>query len=183
MCTFLKKLGFSLLFMATASTAFGQDTPTPSYNDPNKVFMGLGFGLDYGGIGAKIEYLPIKNIGVFAGLGYNLSELGWNVGASYKIKATERLSVNPMILYGYNAVIKVDGAPQYDMVSYGMTYGVNLDIYVGKKGNKISAGLFVPVRSEKFNDNYDAVKNDRYVKMDSELFPITVGVGYNWRLN
>lgn len=169
--------------MTMALPAFAQDTPTPSYNDPNKVYMGLGFGLDYGGLGAKIEYLPVKNIGLFAGLGYNLAEAGWNIGASYKIKTSERLSINPTAFYGYNGVLKVDGASEFDMVSYGVTFGVNFDIYVGKKGNKITAGLNVPIRSQKFNDNYDAVKNNPLIKMDNEILPIAIGVGYNWRLN
>lgn len=42
----------------------------------NQVYLGLGMGLDYGGVGAKVEYLPIKNVGVFAGLGFNLLSVG-----------------------------------------------------------------------------------------------------------
>jgi len=183
MNTLFKKLSVGFLFMAAISTASAQDTPPKSSSDSNQVYMGLGFGLDYGGIGAKIEYLPVKNIGVFAGLGYNIDGAGWNVGASYKIKTTERLSINPVVFYGYNGVLKVDGASEYDMVSHGVTFGVNLDIHVGKNGNKITAGLYVPVRSQKFRDNYDMVKDDPYISMNNELLPIAVGVGYNWRLN
>lgn len=180
---FFKKLSFSLLFMAATSTAFAQDTPTQTPKEPNNVYMGLGLGLDYGGMGAKIEYLPVENIGVFAGLGYNLETAGWNVGASYKLWASERLSINPMAMYGYNGVLKVDGISEYDMVSYGVTFGVNLDIYVGKKGNKISTGLYVPIRSKKFMDNYDAAKEDYRVVMNNELLPVAIGVGYNWKIN
>lgn len=181
MNTLIKKLSFSLLFMATAS--FAQDIPTQNQNNSGKIYMGLGIGLDYGGVGAKLEYLPIENVGLFAGLGYNLYSAGFNVGASYKIKASERFSINPTAFYGYNGVIKVEGASEYDMVSYGVTFGVNLDIYVGKKGNKITTGLYVPIRSKKFSDNYDDVKNDYRVEMQAELIPIAVGVGYNWKLN
>lgn len=181
MINFIKKLSFSLLFIATAS--FAQDVPTQNQNNSGKVYMGLGLGLDYGGVGAKLEYLPIENVGIFAGLGYNLYSAGFNVGASYKIKAGERVSFNPTAFYGYNGVIKVEGASEYDMVSYGVTFGVNIDIHVGKKGNKITAGLFVPIRSKKFSDNYDEVKNDHRIEMETELIPIAVGVGYNWKLN
>ncbi len=183
MNTVLKKLGLGCLLMLSTFTAFAQETTPEKKNDFNQVYMGVGFGLDYGGFGAKIEYLPVKNIGIFAGLGYNLKEAGWNIGASYKIRATERLSVNPIAFYGYNGVLKVDGASEYDMVSYGVTFGINLDIYVGQKGNKISTGLFVPIRSKKFMDNYDMVKDDPYISMDNELIPIAVTVGYNWKLN
>lgn len=181
MINFIKKLSFSLLFIATAS--FAQDVPTQIQNNSGKVYMGLGFGLDYGGMGAKIEYLPVENVGLFAGLGYNLYSAGFNVGASYKINAGERVSFNPTVFYGYNGVLKVEGASEYDMVSYGVTFGINLDIHVGKNGDKITAGLFVPIRSKKFSDNYDDVKNDYRVEMKAELIPIAVGLGYNWKLN
>ena len=66
----------------------------------NQVYLGLGMGLDYGGVGAKVEYLPVKNVGVFAGLGFNLLSVGWNVGATYKIMSDKKVSINPMVFYG-----------------------------------------------------------------------------------
>jgi len=137
----------------------------------------------YGVIGAKVEYLPIKNVGVFGSLGYNLLNVGWNVGAIYKIMPDKKVSINPMVFYGSNGGSKIDGAPEYDMTSYGVTAGVNVDIKMGNKGNKLSARLFVPFRSKKFMDNYDAIKNDYRVTIQTELLPIAVGVGYNFKLN
>ncbi|WP_410881454.1 hypothetical protein [Myroides sp. DW712] len=182
MITLLKRWSMSLLFLTAASTAFAQDATKPE-KEFNKVYGGLGFGLDYGGFGAKIEYLPIEEIGVFAGVGYNLEEAGWNVGVSYKLKVSKRVSLNPLVMYGYNAVLQVDGASEYNMVSYGTTFGANVDIYVGNRGDKISAGLYVPIRSKKFMDNYDEVKDSSYIEMKNELWPIAIGVGYNWKLN
>jgi len=148
-----------------------------------QVYLGLGMGLDYGGIfGGKIEYLPVKNFGLFGGLGYNLLSAGWNVGATYKILPEKNVSPNLMLFYGYNGISKVDGAPQYEMTSYGMTIGANLDIKTGSKGNKLSVGLFVPIRSQKFMDNYDALKNDPRIEIKSDLMPIAISVGYNFIL-
>src|SRR5690606_7025441 len=94
---------FSMLCMAT--TGYAQDENT------TKLYGGLGMGLDYGGIvGAKIEYLPIKNLGFFAGAGYNLLSAGWNVGGSYNIFFIVQLSCNPVAVYGYNGVSLVEGA-------------------------------------------------------------------------
>ena len=39
---------------------------------PKKIYLGVGGGLDYGGLGVKFEFLPIKHFGVFVGAGYNL---------------------------------------------------------------------------------------------------------------
>ncbi|HLV46958.1 MAG TPA: hypothetical protein VKY32_07945 [Flavobacterium sp.] len=166
---------FSMLFMAT--TGYAQDENT------TKLYGGLGMGLDYGGIaGAKIEYLPIKNLGFFAGAGYNLLSAGWNVGVSYKIFLNEKLSINPMAFYGYNGVSIVEGASHYNMTSYGATVGANVDIKMGNKGNKLSAGLFVPFRSKKFMDNYDAMKNDSRISIENGLLPVAFSVGFNFAL-
>ena len=157
--------------------------PKVCAQEKNQIYIGLGLGFDYGGIGAKIEYLPVKHIGIFGSLGYNILDVGWNLGATYKIMPDKKVSVNPMVFYGYNGGSKISGAPEYDMISYGFTAGVNVDIKMGKKGNKLSAGLFVPFRSQKFMDNYDAIKNDYRITMETELLPIAVGVGYNFKLN
>jgi len=166
----LKKfcLIFILLFMM--SQLYGQ-----------KVYMGLGAGLDHGGIfGGKIEYLPIKYLGLYGGLGYNLLSLGWNAGATFKIMPEKRVSPNLMVFYGYNGVSKVYNAAEYEMLSYGVTFGGNLDFKFGAKGNKLSIGLFVPIRTQKFMDNYDLMKNDPNIELKNDLLPIAISIGYNW---
>jgi len=165
---------FFLLFLGSHTT-FGQNN--------QQVYFGLGMGLDYGGLfGGKIEYLPVKNFGLYGGLGYNLLSVGWNVGATYKILPDKNVSPNLMLFYGYNGVTKVEGAPEYEMTSYGVTIGGNLDIKVGRKGNKLSVGLFVPIRTQKFKDNYDAMKNDPRIELKNELMPIAISIGYNFAL-
>ena len=149
-------------------------------NAQSKVYLGPGMGFDYGGLlGGKIEVLPIKQFGFFGGIGYNLLSVGWNVGTTCKISPDKRVSPNLMLFYGYNAVLKVEGASALNKTSYGVTFGGNLDIKVGSKGNKISVGLFIPIRSKSFRDHYDAAKNSPYIEMKNDLLPIAVGVGYN----
>src|SRR5690606_34905330 len=133
--------------------------------EENQVYLGLGLGFDYGGIGAKIEYMPVKHVGIVGSLGYNIINVSWNDGATYKIMLDKKVYVIPMVYYGYNGGSKISGAREYDMISYGFTAGLNVAIKTGKKGNKLSAGLFVPFRSQKFMDNYDAIKNDYRIKI------------------
>ena len=171
----LKSISLVLILSIAGNNVFAQ-------SNEQKVFFGPGIGFDYGGIGGKIEYLPAKHFGLFGGLGYNLYKIGWNLGTTCKILPDEKVSPNLMVFYGYNAVSVVKGASQYDMTSYGVTIGANLDISVGRKGNKLSVGLFVPFRSEKFTDNYDAVKANPNIEITSELMPIGVSFGYNFKL-
>ena len=163
---------FALLL--TGSHIFGQFME-------QRVFAGLGYGLDYGGFGGKIEYVTAKNIGVFAGLGYNHISAGWNAGATLKILPNKTISVNPMVFYGYNGgVSKIKNAPEYEMISLGATAGFNMDIMLGRK-SKFSVGLFVPFRSRKFRDNYQAMKNDPAVHITNELVPVSFSVGYSYK--
>jgi hypothetical protein len=136
--------------------------------------------LDYGGFGAKLELLPAKHFGLFAGLGYNLLSVGVNFGATLKIAPDQTVSFNPMIFYGYNGVIVIKGVSGYDMTSYGITIGGNLDIKVGLRGNKFSLGLFAPIRSQKFKDHYDALKKDPRIDWKNELPPIAFSIGFNF---
>ena len=144
-----------------------------------RVRMGLGFGLDYGGLGAKMEFLPIKHWGIFGGLGYNFLSVGWNVGTTIKMLPDKKISPNLMAFYGYNGVIKIEGA-SYGTVSYGVTLGANLDIAVSSKGHKISIGVFAPIRSNEFMDEYNDMKRSSFFNIKNELSPIAISIGFNY---
>ena len=64
-----KNVFIILVLMFMGSHIYGQSG--------QKAYLGLGAGLDYGGLGAKVEYLPIKNFGLFGGLGFNILSVGW----------------------------------------------------------------------------------------------------------
>ena len=168
---------FALLFMG--SHIYGQEEQVYYEQSYQKTYLGIGFGLDYGGLGGKFEYLPIKNFGIFGGLGYNLLTIGWNAGATFKILPDNRISPNLMAFYGYNAVLKVEGASQHNKTSNGLTIGANLDIK-SNNGNKWSIGLFVPIRSSEFMDHYNSLKDDSDIEMKSGLMPILFSIGYNF---
>jgi len=56
-----------------------------SLSKPHQLFLGIGAGLDYGGIGIKTEFVTSDNLSFFAGTGYNLLDLAYNAGVIYKI--------------------------------------------------------------------------------------------------
>jgi len=181
-------LVISLVFFAgkSVSQEVGSAPGTAALKYKQRVYGGLGIGLDYGGVlGAKIEYLPIKNLGLFGGVGFNLLTVGWDAGVSYKISPDKSVSPNLMVFYGCNGVSMVegDGYSHYEMVSYGVTFGGNLDFKIGRKGNTWSIGLFVPLRSQKFKDNYEAMKNDKNLEFKKNLLPVAFSFGYNILIN
>ncbi|MDR0754317.1 MAG: hypothetical protein LBF04_02900 [Prevotellaceae bacterium] len=163
---------------------FGAINYTYAQTESQDIYLGLGIGFDYGGIGGKIEYLPTKHFGLFGGLGHNMLSVGWNMGATYKILPDRKASPNLTVLYGYNGTyIGEDSyAEKYNMTSYGFTFGATIDVKT-KNGNKWSFGLFFPIRSSKFKRNYDAAKNDPEVNHLFEVdMPIGISAGYNFKL-
>lgn len=171
-------LSITMFFSLICSSVFAQSEENS--NQPY-VYLGIGSGFDYGGlIGGKLEFLPVKQFGLFAGAGYNLLSLGWNVGGAFKILPDKKVSPNLMLMYGYNAVFvgSDEYTEQYEMTSYGVTAGVNIDVKLGKR-NKLSAGLFIPFRSSKFKENYDNAKADEHISL-TPLLPVQFSVGFNW---
>jgi hypothetical protein len=180
----MKKILLMIVVATTMATPLWAQSGDgkPDIASKNSMYLGLGGGFDYGGFGGRLEFLPTSHFGLFGGLGYNLLSVGWNLGASYKFLPNAKVSPTVCAFYGYNAVLKVENAEEYNITSYGVTFGGGVNIKLGRRGNMLSINLFVPIRSEKFKDNYDAVKNDPRIEMKSELLPIGISVGYNFRI-
>src|SRR5688500_2681995 len=84
----------------------------PNYvpeEEPSMVNFGLGIGLSYGGIGARLEFLPVQNFALFAGAGFNFHKVGFNAGGIVRFLPEKRACPILMGMYGYNGVIVVVG--------------------------------------------------------------------------
>lgn len=92
--------------------------------------IGLGAGFDFGGFGGNVLVYPSKNFGLFAGVGYVIAGVGYNIGAKYRLvskKETAKVFPFAVAMYGYNAAIGVSDAKQYNKFFYGTTTGFGLD--------------------------------------------------------
>jgi hypothetical protein len=88
LCAILVSSGF-------CSTAQIQKDKVVVNTDYSKFHLGLGAGMDYGGLGFKAEYLPIKYLGIFGGVGYNLKDPGLNAGIHFR--PFPMLNLNPLL--------------------------------------------------------------------------------------
>jgi hypothetical protein len=79
----------------------------------NRATAGLGFGLDYGGIGANVTVYPQKNIGLFAGVGYAFAGLGYNAGVKLRLTPKKRFTPFFTAMYGYNTAVIVSNNSMY----------------------------------------------------------------------
>ncbi|HTN45976.1 MAG TPA: hypothetical protein VL098_06470 [Flavipsychrobacter sp.] len=143
-------------------------------------FMGFGIGMDFGGIGCKVEFVPVPYVGIFAGLGFNFQQIGFNGGLSFKALPHKRLTPTLQTMYGYNAVIMIAGAAKYNKTYYGPSVGVGLDWKVGKNNNKLFAGIYHPFRSQAYHDDLARVKADPGIEMKSEPGAVTASIGFNF---
>jgi hypothetical protein len=182
-----RKWSAVLLLLVVSSSLYAQaeENGVNPAGEEKSVYVGMGSGFDYGGgMGGKVEYLPVRQVGAFLAVGYNFLSLGWNLGATCKLIPDKKVSPNLVVMYGYNAIFKgADSyAEKYNMTSLGLTVGVSLDVKVGSDDNKWSVGLFLPFRSRKFMDNYEKVKSDPNMEVKFGLIPVGISCGYNLKL-
>lgn len=188
------KLKGLLLFMGMGlggRPAMAQQLKGPDIDYVSKVHVGLGFGMEYGGMGPRVEYLPVKYVGIFGGAGYNFQSLGFNAGIALRPLPDAKIQPIAMFMYGYNGVIKIDGNSHslafvgLDGISktyYGPSVGLSGELKVGKHGNRLYAAIWRPFRSKEFEDNYDKMKASPYVTQKNEVLPVTFSIGFNWAL-
>jgi len=138
----------------------------PEFN--SRVSLGLGLGLDYGGIGIKVSLFPAKPIGAFLGIGNNSVETAFNLGIDWKFKYMKRTSGFIACMYGYNAVTDINEGSTF----YGLSAQVGARIGIGKEKNYISLGLILPVTRD---SEFKELKNIDYA-------PLLFSFGLNFGL-
>jgi hypothetical protein len=148
--------------------------------------LGIGLGMDYGGIGGSLLIYPQQNIGIFGGVGYAFAGTAYNMGV--KLRMVSKTSKSPVVfyvlaMYGYNAAIAVLNASQYNKIFYGPTIGLGIDI--GARPNKSgywSLGLFFPVRGDEVDKYFTDLKNNHNIEIKNSLWPVAISIGYRFKL-
>ena len=165
----MKRIAFLVTsFLVISSFGFAQRN--------EKAFFGFGMGLDYGGIGCRIEFQPVGAIGIFGGFGYNLIGPGFNAGVCIKPAPTKRFSPVFVAMYGYNAVLKYkySNGTSEGTAYYGVTAGAGFQLYNKAMRNKLLVEILGPFRSSKYKNAIAGRSFDR--KPGDVLF----SVGYNF---
>lgn len=160
------------------------DTSSESSN--TSLMLGIGIGLDYGGLGGKLTFSPQKSentqLGVFIAGGYALSGLGFNSGLILRIQPEKRMVPTFTAMYGYNSVIKVVGAPQYDKIYYGASIGAGFESKSrNDNGSHFHAELILPFRPTSFTNDLKALQNNPSIEI-SDPFPVMISIGYHFML-
>jgi hypothetical protein len=144
--------------------------------------LGFGGGQDFGGIGFNLVIYPHKNIGLFAGAGFMLVDLSYNVGVKLrKFRTKENSKISPFltVMYGYTSAFRVIGNSSFNKIYYGFTPGIGLDYKKNSnKQNYWSFGLNYPLRSKDEKNYFDYLNGLYGTKSSTPMFPITFSIGY-----
>jgi hypothetical protein len=165
-----------LIALSGSTTASAQSTKSNT-TDP-KFFLGLGAGLDYGGLGLRASYAATKNISAFGGAGYNLLEPAYNIGMMYRFLPHKTVSPTVLAMYGYNAVIKITDRRDLSNTYYGFTVGAGCHIKNRSLYNNWALEVLLPFRNSAFTKDYDYWKSS----LKNKNIPITITIGYNFAL-
>jgi hypothetical protein len=186
-------IGAKINIFKGKSSSSSTNVKNPTETQPSKekskyerhfVDLGVGFGLDYGGlVGAKIAWLPIPYVSVFAAGGYYLFGFGWNTGATWHIlPSASRYTLRPNIklMYGVNGGTMVSGTDKYNKMFFGVTPGAGLEIMFGKsKKNGLDFDLNIPIHGQDFRDQVDAMKADPAISGVKDPLPVAFSLGYH----
>lgn len=161
--------------------------PESLTNGFDKVSLGAGLGMDFGGLGVNLLVYPQRNIGLFAGVGYAFAGTGYNIGAKIRFvseNTRSKVAFYGLAMYGYNAAISVTNATEYNKLFYGPTLGFGFDYksHPSKRGYWTFA-ILLPIRGSKVDDYMNDLKDNHGVEFKNELMPIGITMGYRIILN
>jgi len=183
--TSLATIGMILL-LTTSLDAQNRNTQTPfeASTPLDLLSLGIGGGLDYGGFGANLSYYPVKNLGLFGGVGYAMAGAGWNAGVKFRhIPKRSDARVRPfgLAMYGYNAAVAVLNASQHNKLFFGPTLGAGIDFHRNPmKRGYWSFAIIVPIRKAEVNEYMDTLESIYNVDFQTRLFPIGASIGYRF---
>lgn len=119
------------------------------------LYAGFGVGLDYSGFGARIEFMALDHLGIFAALGHSLADVGYNAGLTLRALPDRRVTPVFTAMYGYNGAIitTYNGKKITGNNYYGLSFGTGLEFSFGRRNSHINFNLLVPIRSEQFRND------------------------------
>jgi hypothetical protein len=153
----------------------------------DRISLGLGMGLDYGGIGGNAFFDYKRYFGFLGGVGYDFTGFGYNVGCKYKFIIEETMSQGYpylLLLYGINTVIDVTSMPNLSKRINGLTIGLGFDYkFKAKNRGYWSFGILAPIRDSRYTNYIKKLKNDYGAVSTNDLWPISFSFGYRYILN
>lgn len=141
--------------------------------EDKELFVGVGVGLDHGGLGLHIEGRFTQSVSIFLGVGYNTQPVGWNAGLNYRFLPARKVCPYATAMYGYNAVSTTISSSSFSSRNhYGPSFGAGVELQFASGKRFLRFGLLVPVRSKEAIE----ISNNS----DHPFWPVLPTVGYHF---
>ena len=180
----MKTFKIGILFFASfvlSVTGFAQKNHLSSQKGESN--FGLGVGLPYGGIGIHLGTNIANGLNLFGGVGYQVADIGYNVGLMKDFKSKNLVQFYLSGMYGTNAAIKISGLPESSKTYGGASFGAGIKLNSRRKeGNFWDLGLILPLRNSAFKDDLNQLKIDPRITDLTDPFPVLIVVAYNFNL-
>ena len=165
------------IFVLLATNCFAQNLSSTQ----GHAAVGIGLGLPYGGIGARINYNPVNQATLFGGVGYNFAGVGYNLGLRFVIPSQRQTEFYLLGMYGTNASVRIKGDSDANESYHGPSVGAGVQINsLSREGNYWDIGLVLPFRSSEYDRDLDFLKN--YYSDVTEPWPVLITAGYNIKI-
>ncbi|MBL8000529.1 MAG: hypothetical protein JNL05_01090 [Flavobacteriales bacterium] len=152
----------------------------PSVSDA--AHLGIGGGLDHGGLGIRLDLPFTRHLAGVVGAGYALVGPGWNAGVQYRFAPDSKVGMYATALYGYNGVIKVENASQFDDIYYGFSVGAGAEFRVTHSTNFFRLAVLVPFRNAQFWSDWSGLENSSLIEVKQGPLPVAFSIGYHFSL-
>lgn len=147
----------------------------------SKLNVGFGMGLDYGGFGTRVTYLPVNRIGLFGSAGYNLNSIGYNVGVQLRFPSERRIACHLTGMYGYNTVLIVESTTTSKTTYFGPSIGAGMELKFKKEAKQfLSFEVLLPFRPQAYQNAVDDLRLIGFEVKDQA--PLLFSIGYHFSL-
>jgi hypothetical protein len=136
--------------------------------------IGVGAGLEYGGLGVRFSGPVSKHFALFAGTGYNFLDIALTGGVSYEPILEGTIRPEVVVMYGANAVITDSELlhPRFGRTYYGPSVGAGIHYHIGTNDNFVNLKAIFPFTSSEYQDALDEDSN-------AKTIPFYVSVGFH----
>jgi hypothetical protein len=172
----------NLVFLLLLPLRLFAQEPLPAAYAPGaeRLVVGFGGGLPYGGLGVQMQWRPSRVIGLFAGFGYAIVGTAGGGGVVLRLSPDTRFCPFLTGMYGYNGIIDIRPSHKYNGVYYGTSFGVGGEFHGRNRSRFFSVQVLLPQRSQEFQDASAALRRNPNVVIDNDPWPLVVALGYHF---
>ncbi len=143
-----KEILFVFVFITLVSANINAQISEKNKKLKSHFNLGLGYGIDYGVLGFRLSYLPVKYVGVFFGGGYDFVGVEKNTGLLLRILPDKTICPYLTVVSGSYSL---NHSSNLQKIKFGYSAGLGVEIWMPGRRNFFSIEFFTPPHSRAWN--------------------------------